>query len=439
MEYLPLLLFFLLFGLLMLGYPVAFTLGGLATIGGMLFIGPDFFALMPMRISGTIMNNTVLIAVPLFVFMGVVLEKSGIAERLLESMAILMGKLKGGMALSVIMVGMLLAATTGVVGATVVTMGLLSLPSMLKRGYQKELATGTIAAAGTLGQIIPPSVVLVLLGSQMNIPVGNLFLGAIVPGMLLVVTYMLYVILFAAIRPSTAPAIPEEEVRAYMGKGVLGRFLRALLMPLLLIVSVLGSIFMGVATPTEAAAVGALMAMALAAMEGKLTLSSIRAACLETTHLTSMVFIILVGASAFGLLFRSLGGDHMIVDFVKGAELGKIGFVVFVMVCVFIAGFFIDFIEIIFIFVPILMPVLKPLGIDPLWLAILICINLQTSFLTPPFGFALFYLKGVAPPEVKTKDIYRGVVPYIAIQLLVLGLTMAFPAICSWLPGYMGK
>lgn len=436
MEFLPLLLFVALFLALLSGYPVAFTLGGVSILMAWFTTGGEFLDLMPLRIFGT-MKNTVLISVPLFVFMGVMLEKSGIAERLLTTMSLLLGRVRGGLAISVIIVGALLAATTGVVGATVVTMGLLSLPAMLKRGYSPELATGTIAASGTLGQIIPPSVVLVLLGSVMDIPVGDLFVGAVIPGLLLVVSYMVYVSIYATLRPESAPAIGAEELAAFQGPGFWKRVIQAFVLPFFLILAVLGSIFAGIATATEAAAVGALAASIMTFIEGKFTMSALKDVMRETTFLTCMVFIILVGASAFGLVFREFGGDDWIVSMIKNSQLSPHVFLALVLVAIFFAGFFIDFIEIIFIFMPVVVPVFRELHLDMLWIAILIAVNLQTSFLTPPFGFSLFYLKGVAPPSITTGHLYRGIVPFVLLQGLVLGLLVIFPELITWLPKFV--
>ncbi|WP_338767267.1 TRAP transporter large permease subunit [Bernardetia sp. ABR2-2B] len=423
---LVLLLFACLFVLLLKGYPVSFTLGGVAVLFGVYLFGWDFFNLLPLRIYGT-MTNFVLISVPLFVYMGVMLEKSGIAERLLETMALLLGRLRGGLAIAVVIVGALLAASTGVVGATVVTMGLLSLPTMLKRGYKPELATGTIASAGTLGQIIPPSVVLVLLGSVMNVSVGDLFIGAIIPSILLVTLYILYIFFTAWKNPKSAPAISKEELKEFNDKLTFGLLFKAFVLPMVLILSVLGSIFSGIASPTEAAGVGALVATILTAFEGKLNLKIIKEVNKETMYLTCMVFIILVGATAFGLVFRGMGGDKILIDFIESSNLSPYGFLALVMILVFVAGFFIDFIEIVFIFMPVVTPIFAAYGMDLVWIAILISMNLQTSFLTPPFGFSLFYLKGVAPPEIKTGHLYRGIIPFIIIQLLLMTLIILFP------------
>jgi len=426
-EMIALMMFVVLFLVLLTGFPVAFVLGGVSTIVGLLFV-PDFLDFLPLRVMGTI-QNYVLLAVPLFVFMGLTLERSGIAEELLRSMGIMFGNLKGGLALSVVVVGTLLAASTGIVGATVISMGLISLPFMIKKSYSIPLATGVIASSGTLGQIIPPSVVLVLLGSVLNVPVGDLFRAAIIPGMLLVVAYIVFIIVFAAMYPDKAPALPPEEIKAYKSENYTQKLIKAFLYPMLLILAVLGVIFTGIASPTEAAAVGALGAIILTFVQKKLSWSLLKDVSIETTHLTSMVFMILLGAATFSLVFRGLGGDKMLVHMVESGQLSAHQFLFLVMVVVFIAGFFIDFIEIIFIIVPIVAPVFVKLHLDPLWIGILLALNLQTSFLTPPFGFALFYLKGVAPPEVKTSDMYRGIVPFILIQLLVLILVAVFPSL----------
>lgn len=425
-----LLLFILLFVLLLIGFPVAFTLAGVSILFAWFISGGELFGLIPMRIYGT-MSNFVLLAVPMFVYMGVMLEKSGIAERLLHAMAMIFGRIKGGLAVAVIIVGALLAASTGIVGATVVTMGLLSLPTMLRRNYDPKLATGTIAASGTLGQIIPPSIVLVLLGSVMNISVGDLFLAAIVPGGILVSIYILYVLVVALIYPEMAPAASKEELMEFMGDGVGQRLVRAFVLPLLLIISVLGSIFAGIASPTEAAGVGALVATVLTAYEKKLNWQVLKDVMRETTYLTSMVFIILVGATAFGLVFRELGGDEAILGMLESMDMSPYMFLFVVMLIMFVAGFFIDFIEIIFIFIPIIKPVFESYDMDLIWIAILVSMNLQTSFLTPPFGFSLFYLKGVAPPSITTGHLYKGIIPFIALQLILIGVIAAFPELVS--------
>jgi len=438
MEALPIILFAVIFILILIGYPVAFTLGGIAVIFGVFTFGADFFYLLALRIYGT-MNNFILISVPLFVYMGVMLEKSGVAERLLESMAYLFGRMKGGLAISVVIVGTLLAASTGIVGATVVTMGLLSLPTMLKKGYSSELATGTIASAGTLGQIIPPSIVLVLLGSVLNVSVGTLFSAAVLPGLGLVVIYILYVAVFAQIYPNAAPAMTQEELKAFRTDDLITKIAMSFILPMLLVLAVLGSILAGIASPTEAAAIGAFGASLLTIFQKKFSLKVLQEVMTETTHITAMVFTILIGAAAFGLVFRGLGGDHYLVGLIQNANLSPYAFLALVMLVVFVAGFFIDFIEIIFIIVPVVAPVFKAMHIDLVWVGILIALNLQTSFLTPPFGFSLFYLKGVAPPQVKTSHLYRGIIPFVLIQLLLVLLIAVFPETIRWLPALMQK
>lgn len=437
-EYLAIILFGVIFILILLGYPVAFTLGGVSVLFGLIIFGSDFFYLLALRVYGT-MGNFVLLAVPLFVYMGIMLEKSGLAASLLETMALLFGKLKGGLAISVVIVGTMLAASTGIVGATVITMGLISLPTMLKRGYSPALATGTIAASGTLGQIIPPSIVLVLLGSVLNVSVGKLFTAALLPGILLVLMYILYIVIKATLDPESAPSLSDEEIEKFKEKGMGKRIVTAFVLPLLLIVAVLGSIFAGIASPTEAAAVGALGATLLTITQKKFSFKTLKSVMTETTHLTTMVFMILVGATAFSLVFRGLGGDKFLVELITNANLSANAFIFLVMVIVFIAGFFIDFIEITFIIIPIVTPIFAALGIDLVWVGILIALNLQTSFLTPPFGFSLFYLKGVAPPEVKTSHLYKGILPFVIIQLIFLGLVFAFPEIVSWLPALLSE
>ena len=426
-EIVALILFVVIFALILFGYPVAFTLAGLSILTGY-FLVPDFLDLLPLRIMGT-MQNYVLLAVPLFIFMGLMLEKSGLAENLLNTMAILFGKVKGGLAISVVVVGALLAASTGIVGATVITMGLISIPTMLKRNYKPELAAGAIASSGTLGQIIPPSVVLVLLGSVLNVSVGDLFAAAVVPGLILMVAYIVYIAVYAHLYPEHAPAIPAEEIAKFKSKNFGKKVVKAFVLPMLLIIAVLGSIFAGIASPTEAAAVGALGAILLTMTQGQFSISKLSEVCKETTKLTSMVFMILLGATTFALVFRGLGGDRYLVDLIEQSALSPMMFLFLVMAVVFVAGFFIDFIEIIFIIVPVVTPIFIAMDIDLIWIGILLALNLQTSFLTPPFGFALFYLKGVAPPELKTSMIYKGVIPFLVIQILVLILVVMFPGI----------
>jgi len=514
-EWLDLAMFVSLCALVLLGFPISFTLAGTALIFaliGMAFsvFDPDFLGVFPNRIYG-VMTNEVLIAVPLFVFMGMMLERSKVAEELLDTMGQLFGRLRGGLGISVSLVGALLAASTGIVGATVVTMGLLSLPTMLRRGYDPRLACGSIAAAGTLGQIIPPSIVLVVLGDQISnahqeaqralgnfspepVSVGDLFAGALIPGLALVGLYILYQVGLAILKPSVSPAIPRDD--GMMPGDMLRRVVHALVAPVVLIVSVLGSIVVGVATPTEAAGVGAIGATLLAGhrlAEGKpvpvyaaaasligvivltsfvdmrvtrehitigeyVSIGLAFVMCLgilwglgvalvrvyrnetlvpvarTTARLSSMIFIIIVGAQLFSLVFRGLGGDDMVHEFLSGMPGGKVGAMLVVMAMMFVMGFFLDTIEILFIVVPVVGPVLLKFGFDPVWLGIMIAVNLQTSFLTPPLGYALFYLRSVAPPEVTTMHIYRGVIPFVIIQLLMLGILAMFPAMATWLP-----
>lgn len=425
--------------LLLLGFPVAFTLLGTSLLFGLIGFGWDFFNLLPLRIWG-IMTNFTLVAVPLFIFMGVMLERSRLAKDLLEAMSLLFGQRQGGLAISVVVVGGLLGASTGIVGATVVTMGLLALPTMIRHGYQHELATGTIVASGTLGQIIPPSIVLVLLGDIIGISVGDLFIGALLPGLLLLSLYMAYVWAVSFFKPGLAPPLPFEEIRKdFSNDSKWTYILKALFPPLLLMIAVLGSIFAGIASPTEAAGVGAFGALVLAIANGRFNIQILKETMLTTTHLTSMVFTILVGATAFGLVFRGLGGDMLVRDFVAHIPFGRWGILVTVMAIIFVLGFFLDFIEITFIHIPVLAPIMKSMGFDPVWFAILFALNLQTSFLTPPFGFALFYLKGVSPPGVRTEEIYKGVAPFVLLQLLALTLVALFPALATWLPATMGR
>lgn len=435
-DWLGLVMFVGAFGFLLLGYPVAFALGGVAIFFALIGVGmgvfdPIFLSAMPQRIFG-IMSNYTLLAIPYFIFLGSMLEKSGIAEKLLETMGILFGRMRGGLALSVVIVGTLLAASTGVVAATVVAMGLISLPVMLRYGYDKGLATGVIAASGTLGQIVPPSVVLVVLGDQLGVSVGDLFIGSLIPGLLMATAFALHVIIIAIIKPEFAPALPKE-VRNIGGKALIQQVFAVMIPPLLLIVLVLGSIFFGIATPTEAGAVGCLGAIALALVNGQLNWSALKQVCEATLTITSMVMFILLGSTAFSLVFRGLDGDRVMFDLLSNLPGEEIGFLVTSLFVVFLLGFFIDFFEIAFIVIPIFLPVAEALGIDLVWFGVIFGANLQTSFLTPPFGFALFYLRGVAPPEVKTQDIYRGVIPFIIIQILVLVLIIIFPELVNFL------
>jgi tripartite ATP-independent transporter DctM subunit len=427
-------MFAVVFGLLFLGYPVAFALGGTAllfAVAGVelgFFDWPLMFAL-PERLFG-IMSNYVLLAVPFFIFMGIVLERARLAEELLTTIGKLFGAVRGGLALGVVLVGTLLAAATGVVGASVVAMGSISLPVMLKYGYDKRLATGIILASGTLGQIVPPSIVLVVLGDQLGVSVGQLFVGAAVPGLLLAGGYALYAAGVALFRPAAAPALPLE-VRRERGRELALQVLQVLVPPLALIVLVLGSIFVGLATPTEAGAVGALGALALAAVRRRLTLDVVRAAALETTRLTTMVVFLLIGSTAFALIFRGLYGDIWIESLLTDLPGGKVGLLLVANLAVFVLGFFLDFFEIAFIVVPLLAPAAALLGIDLVWFGVMLGMNLQTSFLTPPFGFALFYLRGVAPREVATRDLYRSVVPFVLIQLLALLAIVLWPGLVT--------
>jgi len=411
--------------LLLAGFPVAFTFGGVAVFFGLFAEGTQIFAMMPHRIW-SIMNNTILMAIPLFIFMGIVLQKSRLAERLLESMGFLFGEIRGGIAISTVLVGALLAASTGVVGASVVAMGVISLPVMLKYNYDKRLATGAICAAGTLGQIIPPSIVLIILGDVFQEPVGDLFKAALWPGLSLVGVYVLYIVIVTIINKDLAPPIRLENAVGNKKQQVF-HALKAIVPPLVLIILVLGSILVGVATPTESSSVGGIGAIVLAALYRQFSIRMIWDSALETIKISSMVFAILIGATAFSLVFTYTGGDWLIEEFMMGLPGEKWGFLILSMLIIMALGFFIDFVEISYIVVPILAPIAANLGINPIWYAILIAMNLQTSFLTPPFGFSLFYLKGVAPPEVQTTDIYRGVAPFIILQVIVLGILIVFP------------
>lgn len=452
MSLAPLAMFACAFAGLLAGYPVAITLAGVALLfafGGIALgvFYPSDLGFIPGRLFG-IMTNTTLIAVPLFVFMGVVLEKTRIAENLLLGLSARLGQLPGGLAVAVVLVGALLAASTGIVGATVVTMGLLALPAMRSQGYDAQLATGTIAATGTLGQIVPPSIALVLLGdvlanayqqAQLNqgvfapktVSVGDLFAGALVPGLILILLYLLYVVGRTWLNPSLAPARKENVPSTSNTNGSL---LTALLAPLVLIIAVLGSILTGIATPTEAAGVGAVGALLLGLVTQTLSWRVMSEVGRSTLTTTAMVFFILIGASVFSLVFRGYGGDEMVQHWFENMPGGAAGALAIVMLVIFLLGFILDFIEITFVVVPIVGPVLLAMGIDPVWLGVLIAVNLQTSFLTPPFGFALFYLRGVTPADILTSSIYKGVAPFIALQLLLLGLLVLWPELATWLP-----
>lgn len=450
-EFLSLFMFATVIGVLLLGFPVAFTLAGTALIFATIGYALDVFNLALMgalasRFIG-VMLNEVLVAVPLFIFMGVMLERSKLAEQLLGTMGLLFGRLRGGLGFSVIIVGMLLAASTGIVGATVVTMGLLSLPTMLRAGYDPKLATGTICASGTLGQIIPPSIVLVLLGDMLQgantqaqlakgnfapdpVSVVDLFAGAFLPGMVLVGLYLGWQAVMAITRPESCPSLVE----AGADRPNLYEILKVLLPPALLIIAVLGSILAGIATPTESAAVGAVGAMLLAGSRRQLTVPILRDVMQSTTKISSMVFVILLGASVFSLVFRGFGGDETVAEFLNRMPGGPLGAMLVVMALMFVMGFFLDYIEIIFVVVPIVGPILLGMDLNPIWLGVMISINLQTSFLTPPFGFALFYLRGVSPPSVTTMDIYRGIIPFVVIQVVGLVVLAMFPQLATWLP-----
>ena len=438
-----LMMFFTGLGMLFIGFPVAFTFGAVAVFFGMaagiieafndgelLIDGIDnglmMFAMMPHRIW-SIMNNTILMAIPLFILMGLILQKTKLAERLLESMGYLFGEIRGGLAISTVLVGSLLAASTGVVGASVVAMGVISLPVMLKYNYSKNLSTGTICAAGTLGQIIPPSIVLIILGDVFNVPVGDLFKAALMPGLVLVAAYVVYILVAAYINPQIGPAVKLERQEGESKKQQVISALFSIIPPLSLIVIVLGSIFAGIATPTESSAIGCTGAVILALLYRKFSFTMLMESAKETVKITAMVFAILIGATAFSMVFTYTGADALIEHFMLSLPGDKWGFIILAMLAIMVLGFFIDFVEISYIIVPILVPISEVIGINPIWFAILIAMNLQTSFLTPPFGFSLFYLKGVAPKGIKTTDIYKGVIPFIIIQVLVLASIVVYP------------
>lgn len=411
--------------MLAFGFPVAFTFGGVALFYGLYFEGLDLFLMVAERMH-SIMTSVTLMAVPLFIFMGLILEKSGIAESMLEAMGSLFGRIRGGLAVSTVIVGMLLAAATGVVGASVITMGLIALPIMLKYGYDKRLATGVICASGTLGQIIPPSIVLIIMGDVLQRPVGNFFRAALIPGLLLVGLYILYCLILAWLRKETAPAIPNKEsslIQQYW------HALKTIIPALSLIMIVLGTVIIGIATPTESAAMGSVGAIVLATLNRKFKISMLHQVAMETTKITTMVFTILAGATFFSMVFTYTGGDEAAELLLQHLPGGKWGFILLMMLIIFLLGFFLDFVEIAYIFIPMITPLLIKLGIDPLWFGILVALNLQTSFLTPPVGFSLFYLRGVAPPTVTTLDIYRGVIPFILLQVLALALVALYPGL----------
>lgn len=430
-DYLAAWLFLFLSIALMAGFPVTFTMMGTSFLFGLVGLNPSFFHLLPLRMWG-IMNNTMLMAVPLFIFMGLVLERSGLAKQLLETMEELFRNVRGGLAISVVIVGALLGASTGIVGATVVTMGLMSLPIMLKYRYSESFASGTIAASGTLGQIIPPSIVLLLLGPVMEVPIGDMFMGAVIPGMILVCLYCIYIYIFSFFGTRHIP--PAHTKGPDFNKAFILKIFKALIPPLFLILAVLGTIFAGIATPTESGAMGAVGAVFLTAMNGRLSFKLLHDVAKSTIKMTCMVFIIIMGATCFALVFRGLGGDDLLREFIDSMHLQGWQLVTMVMIFIFILGFFLDFIEITYIHIPIIAPIVVDYGYDPLWFGIMFAVNLQTSFMTPPFGPSLFYLKGVCPPQVKTIHLYRGIIPFVILQLIGLTIIAIWPSLVTWLP-----
>jgi tripartite ATP-independent transporter DctM subunit len=436
-ELLGILMLGAFFGLLMAGIPVGLTLAATGFIFGWLGFGSFLFDLLPARIFGVVSNYT-LLAIPLFVFMGVMLEKSRLAEDLMEVLALAMGKLRGGMGLAIILVGVLMGASTGIVGATVVTLGLLTLPTLLRRGYNKGLACGTICASGTLGQIIPPSLILILLADIMGESVGTLFAAAFIPGLVLAGIYCVYILALGFLVPGMAPAVPAAEL-ALIAKGeIWAKMLRVVAPPLMLVFAVLGSIILGVAAPTEAASMGALGAILLTVIAGRMTWAVLKATVQVTTRISATVMFILICAQVFALAFRGLHGEQLVRDMFAFLPGGIVADIWFMMFLIFVLGFFIEWIEISYIAVPLFLPIFVAAGVDKVWLATMICVNLQTSFLTPPFGWALFFLKGVAPPEITTGDIYTGIVPFVLMQILGLVLVFFFPALALWLPKAIG-
>jgi tripartite ATP-independent transporter DctM subunit len=430
---------FLMFAALLLGiflgFPTAFVLGGVAMVFGLIHVGPDVFGFFITRLFG-LMTNYTLLAVPLFLFMGVFMEKSGIARRLFNAMYLLWGGMRGGLGISTIAISAIFAATTGVVGASEVTIGLMALPAMLKNGYNKSLACGSVCAGGTLGILIPPSVMIVIYGPIAQLSVGKLFLGAVVPGILLTVLYMIYIGVRCYLRPQDGPPMPAAERAVPLGQKI-RLFLSAVLPAMLLIFAVLGSIFTGVAAVTEAAAVGVIAGMVLAACHGQLTFQTVKSAGYETLNITSMIMMIAVGASFFSTVFVTLGGDDVIIRLFSNLPFGRWGALLVIMVLLILLGMFIDWMGIIFIVVPLITPIAAELGFDPIWFAVLVMLNLQISFLTPPFAYSIFYLKGITPPDVKTTDIYRGVIPFVGLQILAVLLCVLFPQLLTWLPGYL--
>ncbi len=430
-DYLAAWLFLVLTIALMAGFPVTFTMMGTSFLFGLIGLSPMFFDLLPLRMWG-IMTNTMLMAVPLFIFMGLALERSGLAKELLETMEELFRNVRGGLAISVVVVGALLGASTGIVGATVVTMGLMSLPTMLKHKYSRSFASGTVAASGTLGQIIPPSLVLLLLGPVMEVPIGDMFIGAVIPGLILVGLYCLFIWGASFFGTRHVPAAHESGM--VFDRQFMARILIALVPPLFLILAVLGTIFAGIATPTESGAMGAVGAILLTALNRKLSFELLHEVAKGTIRMTCMVFIIIMGATCFALVFRGLGGDDLLREFVDSLHLQGWQLVTMVMIFIFILGFFLDFIEITYIHIPIIAPIVVDYGYDPLWFGIMFAVNLQTSFMTPPFGPSLFYLKGVCPAEIRTTDLYKGIIPFVILQLIGLFIIALFPGLVTWLP-----
>jgi len=437
LELLATLMLMAFFVLLLAGIPVGLTLATTGFVFGYLGFGIDLFNLLPARIFGVVTNYT-LLAIPLFVFMGVMLEKSKLAEELMDVIGLAAGSLRGGLGIGIILVGVLMGATTGIVGATVVTLGLLTLPGMLRRGYDKGLACGIICASGTLGQIIPPSLILILLADITNQSVGTLFAAAMMPGLMLSGIYIVYLVLLGLLRPEMAPAIPPEERKAISGAQLAGKMMRVVAPPIGLVVAVLGSIIAGIAAPSEAAAMGALGSILVAAIGRRLNFYVLRETVRATTRISAMVLFILICAQAFSLAFRGLHGEKLVQDAFRLLPGGIDASIWFLMALIFVLGFFIEWIEISYIAVPLFLPIFIDANTDLVWLATMICVNLQTSFLTPPFGWSLFFLRGVAPPEVTTRHIYRGIVPFVAMQLIALVLVFVFPGIATWLPKAIG-
>lgn len=430
-DYLAAWLFLFLTIALMAGFPVTFTMMGTSFLFGLMGLPATFFDLLPLRMWG-IMNNTMLMAVPLFIFMGLALERSGLAKELLETMEKLFRNVRGGLAISVVVVGALLGASTGIVGATVVTMGLMSLPTMLKHNYSKSFSTGAVAASGTLGQIIPPSIVLLLLGPVMEVPIGDMFIGAVIPGLILVILYCLFIFVSSFFGTRHVPATHGSG--PVFDKAFILRIFKALVPPLFLILAVLGTIFAGIATPTESGSMGAVGAILLTALNRKLSFNLVHEVAKGTIKMTCMVFIIIMGATCFALVFRGLGGDDLLREFIDSLNLSGWQLVTMVMIFIFILGFFLDFIEITYIHIPIIAPIVIDYGYDPLWFGIMFAVNLQTSFMTPPFGPSLFYLKGVCPPDVRTTDLYKGIIPFVILQLTGLTIIAIWPELVTWLP-----